>query len=234
VAEAAAAIGADKFVMISSDKAVRPSSVMGATKRIAELLLLGLRSGRTSCLSVRFGNVIGSSGSVIPIFRRQIAAGGPVTVTDPEMSRYFIPLIEACRLVLQASAMEGGGICVLDMGHPVKIVDLARSLIRQAGLRPEIDIPIEFTGIRAGEKLSEQLSTIHEGTEPTGHNRIRVVTGGADTDDILAWIDSLRSICRERDLGRLMEAMQAMAADYTPSAALRQRAIEQHPCPSNT
>jgi FlaA1/EpsC-like NDP-sugar epimerase len=231
LAEAAAASGVQHFVMISSDKAVRPSSIMGATKRIAELLLLGLQGGRTNYLSVRFGNVIGSSGSVIPIFQEQIAAGGPVTVTHPEMSRYFIPLTEACQLVLQASAMNGdGGIFVLDMGQPVRIVDLARSFIREVGLRPDIDIQIQFTGARPGEKLSEELVNLQEGTIPTDRDRIRMVKSDIGSTDAGEWlssglIDSLREICQERDTARLIALMQEIVPEYSPSDGLQQYAF---------
>ena len=190
VAEAAADHGVEDMVMISSDKAVRPTNVMGATKRIAELILRTLQNGRTKYVAVRFGNVLGSNGSVIPIFKRQIMAGGPITVTHPEMRRFFMTIPEACQLVLQASAIgEGGQICVLDMGHPVKIVDLARNLILLSGLKPDEDIKIEFSGTRPGEKLYEELSTLLEGTIPSEHEKIRIFVGNALAEsDMVDWL----------------------------------------------
>jgi FlaA1/EpsC-like NDP-sugar epimerase len=228
VAESAAEHGVEDLVMISSDKAVRPTNVMGATKRIAELLLLTLQGGRTKHVAVRFGNVLGSNGSVIPIFKKQIAAGGPITVTHPEMRRFFMTIPEACQLVLQASAIgEGGQICVLDMGHPVKIVDLARNLILLSGLKPDEDIRIEFTGTRPGEKLYEELSTLLEDTIPTGHEKVRIFVGnGMPAGDMLTWLDSLRGICEARDTGRLVVALKEIVEDYNPSTHLLKRVIK--------
>lgn len=176
LAEAADSSGTKTFVMISTDKAVNPSSVMGATKRMAELIVQQMdRLSETSFVAVRFGNVLGSRGSVVPIFKDQIQKGGPVTVTDPEMTRYFMTIPEAVQLVMQAGSMAGGGeVFILDMGQPVKIVDLARDLIRLFGLEPDEDIKIEFTGIRPGEKLFEELLTTEEGTAATKHERIYV------------------------------------------------------------
>jgi FlaA1/EpsC-like NDP-sugar epimerase len=225
VAVAAAEHGVEHFVMISSDKAVRPTNIMGTTKRVAELVLLALQNGCTKYVAVRFGNVLGSNGSVIPIFKKQIAAGGPVTVTHPEMRRFFMTIPEACQLVLQASAIgKGGQICVLDMGQPVKIVDLARNLILLSGLRPDEDIKIEFTGIRPGEKLYEELSTLLEDTVPTEHEKIRIFMGdGMQERDIQGWLDSLHEICEARDTGRLVVALKEIVLDYSPSTHLLKR-----------
>jgi FlaA1/EpsC-like NDP-sugar epimerase len=228
LAEASAAHGVEDFVLISSDKAVRPSNVMGATKRIAELILLALQNGRTRYVAVRFGNVLGSNGSVIPIFEKQIAAGGPVTVTHPEMRRFFMTISEACQLVLQASAIgEGGQICVLEMGQPVKIADLARNLILLSGLKPDEDIKIEFTGMRPGEKLYEELSTLLEDTVPTEHEKIRVLIGnGLPISDLHDLLDKFHEICETRDIGRLILALKETILDYNPSADLLKRFVE--------
>ena len=179
--EAADMVGTDVFIMLSTDKAVNPSSVMGTTKRLAELILQQMNSiSDTTFAAVRFGNVLESNGSVVPIFKRQIARGGPVTVTHPDMKRYFMTIPEAVQLVIQAGAMaKGGEIFVLDMGEPVKIVDLARCIIGLSGLEPELDIEIKFTGIRPGEKLFEELLTAEEGSSATKHRRIFVAKAGS-------------------------------------------------------
>lgn len=174
VAECADEFGAERFVLISTDKAVNPTSIMGTTKRIAEMFIQSLdKHSKTKFVAVRFGNVLGSRGSVIPRFKDQIARGGPVTVTHPEMVRYFMTIPEAVQLVIQAGAFaKGGEVFILDMGKPVKIVDLATDLIRLSGYEPNVDIDIEFSGIRAGEKLYEELLTSEEGMSSTMHDRI--------------------------------------------------------------
>ncbi|MFD0673682.1 polysaccharide biosynthesis protein [Cohnella sp. GCM10027633] len=174
LAETAHQYNAHKFVMISTDKAVNPTNVMGATKRIAEMIIQGLSQiSNTKFVAVRFGNVLGSRGSVVPIFKKQIEEGGPVTVTHPEMVRYFMTIPEAVQLVLQSGSMaESGEIYILDMGKPMKIVDLATDLIRLYGIEPGIDIEIKFTGIRPGEKLYEEILSSEEGARASKHNRI--------------------------------------------------------------
>lgn len=223
--EAARRYGVAEFVMISSDKAVRPASVMGATKRLAELLVRSLQPDGGRYVSVRFGNVLGSSGSVVPIFREQIARGGPVTVTHPEMRRYFMTIPEACQLVLQASTMgKGSEIFVLNMGEPVKIVDLARNLILLSGLRPDRDIQIAFTGIRPGEKLFEELNEVAEGLLPTHHERIRVFAGeGMPSVEIERWLARLRARCRERNCEELVSVLRQALPEYSPGAELMGR-----------
>jgi FlaA1/EpsC-like NDP-sugar epimerase len=224
------------FVMVSSDKAVRSTNVMGVTKRVSELLLLALECRGTKFVAVRFGNVLGSNGSVIPIFKKQIASGGPVTVTHPDMRRFFMTIPEACQLVLEAGLIgEGGQICVLDMGAPVKIVDLARNLILLSGLRPNQDIKIEFTGMRPGEKLYEELNTVLEDTAPTVHEKIRIFVGnGLPEVDVKTWMNGLREACEMRDVGQLMITLKEIVPDYSPSAQLLKSAIEQRPSTNDT
>lgn len=232
VAQAAIDHGVEDFVMISTDKAVRPTSVMGATKRMAELVICALqRESRTKFVSVRFGNVLGSNGSVVPIFKEQIAAGGPVTVTHPEVTRYFMTIPEASQLVLQAFAMgKGGEVFVLDMGDPVKIVDLARNLILLSGLQPEKHIRIEFTGLRSGEKLFEELNLHDEHLVATSHVKIRSFVRPVQLDQVRlrACLRELENISRARDLGRLLTLFKEMIPDYNPGALVLSKALSRN------
>jgi FlaA1/EpsC-like NDP-sugar epimerase len=222
VVEAARMYEIAQFVMISSDKAVRPTSVMGATKRLSELLVRSLQPEGGRYVSVRFGNVLGSNGSVVPIFKEQIARGGPVTVTHPEMRRYFMTIPEACQLVLQASTMgKGSEIFVLNMGEPVRIADLARNLILLSGLRPEHDIRITFTGPRPGEKLFEELSEEKEGLLPTHHEKIQVFAGeGMPRTETEQYLARIRTCCRERNCDELISIIGEVVPEYRPSADL--------------
>jgi FlaA1/EpsC-like NDP-sugar epimerase len=231
VATVAMENGAEDFVMISSDKAVRPTNIMGVTKRIAELLILSLQNGRTKYVSVRFGNVLGSNGSVIPVFKRQIAAGGPVTVTHPAMRRYFMTIPEAVQLVLQASTLgTGGEVFVLDMGEPVRIADLARNLILLSGLRPGQDIRVEFTGVRPGEKLYEELSTMDEATLPTSCEKIKIFAGnGLPVCSMAEYLDRLHDLCESQDAANLVLMFKEIVPDYSPSAELLRSILRDRP-----
>jgi FlaA1/EpsC-like NDP-sugar epimerase len=219
VAQCAARVGAERFVLISTDKAVHPSSVMGATKRIAERIVLGwpsLRASRTDFRAVRFGNVLGSDGSVIPLFKRQLAAGQPLTVTHPDVTRYFMTIPEAVQLVLQAAILPEAErrISMLDMGEPVRIVDLAENLLRLSGLEPYRDVAIVFTGLRPGEKLHEELMSTVEATVPTAVQKIRVVqTDEADGATIQRAVDRLAAELSVADRGGLVRAICALVPE---------------------
>jgi FlaA1/EpsC-like NDP-sugar epimerase len=223
--EASHEFGVERFVMISTDKAVRPVSVMGATKRVAEMI--------TSCyaehfntqpdggkfVSVRFGNVIGSVGSVVHLFKKQIERFGPVTVTHPEITRYFMTISEACKLILQAGAMGNGGeIFILDMGTPIKIVDMARDLIRRSGFKPDVDIEIKFIGLRPGEKLHEELVTESEGIIRSPYEKIFILKGGNNND--LNWlnqkIEELVKLAIEQDASGIKSKLKEIVPEYEP------------------
>ena len=214
--------GVDRCVLISSDKAVRPTNVMGASKRIAEILMQSRPPGRTCFMAVRFGNVLGSSGSVIPLFTRQIKDGGPVTVTDPEMTRYFMTIPEACQLVLQTGVLGSGGeIFILEMGTPVRIDDMARDLIRLSGKEPGRDIEIVYTGLRPGEKLFEELITHGEGIVPTAHQKILVLqrNGAASGNrhaQHLADLQQLLADADAHDVSRIKSSLQRIVPEYVP------------------
>jgi FlaA1/EpsC-like NDP-sugar epimerase len=218
VADLAAAHGVSWFVMISTDKAVNPTSVMGASKRVAELYVQALARQQRGphFMTVRFGNVLGSAGSVIPIFQRQITAGGPVTVTHPEMRRYFMTIPEACQLVLKAAGMgKGGELFILDMGEPVKIVDLAGALIRLSGLTPGRDVKIHFTGLRPGEKLFEELALGEEAVDRTSHPRIYIgKVVGPDLATVGRQIDELGSLAAGSDAAAIRAKLKEIVPEY--------------------
>ncbi len=227
LADLALEYGVERFILISTDKAINPTSVMGATKRLAEIYVQSLsarREHKTKFMAVRFGNVLGSSGSVVPLFRRQIAEGGPVKVTHPEMTRYFMTIPEACMLVLQSAAQgQGGEIFVLDMGKPVKILDLARQMIELSGLRPGEDIKIEFIGTRPGEKLFEELRHEGENFAATNHPKIRrFICQPADLNETRKELDYL-----EENLHRMLPVqmkltLRDLIPEYTPFLPARQ------------
>ena len=217
VADVAGRHGVERFVMISTDKAVNPTSVMGATKRVAEKVIISMNDTYdTKYITVRFGNVLGSRGSVIPLFKKQIEAGGPVTVTDPEMTRYFMTIPEASQLVLQAGAMgKGGEVFLLDMGEPVKIIDLARNMIRLSGLEPDKDIHIKITGLRPGEKKYEELLTSEEGTNRTNHTKIfEAPLDTVDRDWLIEKISTFDSCETDMDV---IGVLQDIIPTYTPN-----------------
>jgi O-antigen biosynthesis protein WbqV len=234
VADAAAASGARLMVLISTDKAVNPSSVMGASKRLAEMYCQALdvearhQRGAMRCVTVRFGNVLGSTGSVVPLFRRQLAHGGPLTVTHPDMQRYFMTVREAVGLILEASrvgvgeeAIPDGGIFVLDMGAPVKILDLARQMIRLAGLHPEKDIAIQFTGLRPGEKLFEELFHGSERPEPTGHDGLLMASPRlVEMQAVSAAFLALRAAAANADESITMEILGRLVPEFSPPTGL--------------
>ncbi|MDR3591512.1 MAG: nucleoside-diphosphate sugar epimerase/dehydratase [Negativicutes bacterium] len=226
VAEAAVAAGVDRFVMISSDKAVNPTSIMGVTKRVAEMICCGMNGkGETKFAAVRFGNVLGSRGSVVPLFRRLIARGKTIPITHPEMRRFFMTIPEAAQLVLQAGAMaQGGEVFVLDMGEPVKILDLACRLIELTGLTPYKDIPIEFTGLRPGEKLFEELLTAEEGSLATKHEKIYVANLKRVDEKKLH--EALAFLKNADDTDKIVASLSKMVPTYQSPRIERLRVVD--------
>ena len=220
IGELALRYGVKKFILISTDKAVNPTSIMGASKRVAEMVITGLDHGeKTKFLAVRFGNVLGSRGSVIPIFEEQIKKGGPVTITDPGMKRYFMTISEAVLLVLQAGAMgKGGEVFVLDMGEPVSIYEVAQELIRLHGLEPEKDIPIVFTGVRPGEKLYEETLTAEEGMEQTAHPKIlKAIIKGHDKAYLEKKLAQLKEFSENFNTSEIIEVLKDLVPTYNPN-----------------
>ena len=227
VMELAAECDVKRFVLVSTDKAVKPTNVMGASKRVAELLLQSFQGNNTKFVAVRFGNVVGSSGSVIPLFRRQIEQGGPVTVTHPDVNRYFMTIPEAAQMIIQAGAMgEGGEVFILKMGTPVKILDMARDLIRLSGKEPDKDIKIVFTGLREGEQLYEELITVGEGIGPTKHEKIMVLRSDGFSNGLKSpaelhdWLNSelkqLYDLSLHHDSRAIKRKLQEIVPEYSP------------------
>lgn len=210
--------------MVSTDKAVNPTNIMGCTKRLAEIYVqscgkaieAGTKQGKTQFVTTRFGNVLGSNGSVIPRFREQILAGGPVTVTHPEINRFFMTIPEACRLVMEAATLPvENRICVFDMGESVKIDTLARRMIRLAGFEPDKDIMIEYTGLRPGEKLYEEVLSTKENTLPTSHDRIRIASvRDYDYEKISAEFDEIAELSRNVEIEKTVQLMKAIVPEF--------------------
>ena len=228
VASAAGAFGAERFVLVSTDKAVNPTNVMGATKRICEMVCTDLQADYTDTryIAVRFGNVLGSTGSVIPLFQKQIEAGGPVTVTHPDVRRYFMSIPEAVQLVMQAAAMgDGGEVFVLEMGEPVRIVDLAREMIALSGFIPEREIKIQFTGLRPGEKLYEELLTDAESTVATSHPGVRIARLSRNTDVFRENLEILLKTGGGTSRSDLLEQLRSIVPEYGPSIEANRRRL---------
>jgi len=219
----------DKFVLVSTDKAVKPVNVMGATKRLAEIITQNYNrlNNNTEFMAVRFGNVLGSSGSVIPIFQEQIKKGGPVTITDPDMERYFMSIPEASQLILQAGSLGAGGeVFILDMGEPIKIIDIANDLIRLSGYEPGLDIPIQFTGTRPGEKKIEELSLPTEELDKTKHDKIFVLnnldTNEEEISDVILGIEKLKSGLSGKTANQVRSILSSILPEYKPDLASKE------------
>lgn len=222
LAECATKYDVDRFVFVSTDKAVRPTNVMGATKRIAEILIQNqkvYKKCKTKFMIVRFGNVVGSAGSVLPLFKKQIEQGGPVTVTHPEVTRYFMTIPEASQLILQAGSMgDGGEIFILDMGSPIKIDTIARDLIKLSGFEPDDDIKIDYVGLRPGEKLYEELITEGEGIVKTSHKKIMVLYGSEQNlTKLNGNIDRLESLAEKQEGTKIIESLKEIVPEYSPA-----------------
>ena len=221
VTSAAREAGVERFVLISTDKAVNPSNVMGATKRVAEYTVQAMNGAdATRFTVVRFGNVLGSNGSVVPLFTEQIRKGGPVTVTHPDIKRYFMTIPEAVQLILQASVRgQGGDVYVLDMGEQIRVADLARNMIVLSGLVPDRDIKITFTGLRAGEKLYEELFEQGEQIEPTSHDKIKRVIGDRvfEPDDLARRLEQLEASLSRPDQAALVAQLKELVPTYVPA-----------------
>ncbi len=219
----------EKFVLVSTDKAVKPTNVMGATKRLAEMITLNYNrlNNNTEFMAVRFGNVLGSSGSVIPIFQEQIKKGGPVTVTDPDMERYFMSIPEASQLILQAGSLgEGGEVFILDMGQPIKIIDIANELIRLSGYEPDLDIPIEFTGTRPGEKKIEELALPSEQLDATKHDKIFVLNDPDMTNEtlenVISHVNDLKDGLSGRTANQVRSILSSILPEYQPDLSSKE------------
>jgi FlaA1/EpsC-like NDP-sugar epimerase len=210
----------ERFILISTDKAVNPKSVLGVTKRVAELLTQAFSQKRTSTkfITVRFGNVLESRGSVVPLFKKQIEEGGPLTVTHPEAVRYFMTLKEASQLVLQASILGNGGeIFVLDMGEKIKIVELAQNMITLSGLTPDVDIKIEFIGLRPGEKLYEELLTTQEGMKMTKHEKIFIAKAEeVDSKELYRLLKPLKGLAKKGKVEKMIKKLKEIVPEYKP------------------
>jgi FlaA1/EpsC-like NDP-sugar epimerase len=215
-------VGAERLVLISTDKAVKPTSVMGATKRIAEYVVRDLaRRSETKMTAVRFGNVLGSAGSVVPLFKQQIERGGPVTVTHPDCTRYFMTISEAVGLVLLAGLRSYGELCVLDMGAPIRIADMAANLITMAGRVPGVEIPIVFTGLRPGEKLCEELLTEDEEETAQVRDRISVAKSPPPPPDLAKWLHELQELAQVGDRRSILDAIKQIVPTYQPTPGQR-------------
>jgi FlaA1/EpsC-like NDP-sugar epimerase len=222
LAEEAIKAGVERFILISTDKAVNPTNVMGASKRAAEILCQNLNDvSSTSFTTVRFGNVLDSAGSVVPLFRQQIKAGGPVTVTDPQISRYFMTIPEACQLIMKAESVGNGGeVFVLDMGEPIKIKYLAEQMIRLSGKQPDKDIRIEYIGLRCGEKLHEELFHQHEQLIETGYKKLLLAKARTyDKTTLISQIEDLTKLCAEGSEDEILEQLKSMVPEFLSIAA---------------